>query len=239
MTETTLLDAQEDIYQRILADEFLAQVPVLKRDTGDIQADIADSLNTLNARSGKAGACIIILQPLADPGEGEVAGGLLRVDFTFLVLEEPITNRAGGGTALHALTIARRLVGILHLYHPRGIIGVLSMQKPAIVPTETGAPVSFEVRFEAQEEYFGETLKVATPVLNPRSGAVPQAVTITCATAGAAIYYTLDGSHPYQGNPEAELYTGAPVNVAVAGTLRAGAFKTGLIASDVNAADFS
>ena len=60
--------------------------------------------------------------------------------------------------------------------------------------------------------------QVATPVFTPASGSnVPVNVTISCATPGAAIYYTLDGSLPTQAST---LYTGA-VYLASASTVRA------------------
>ena len=42
-----------------------------------------------------------------------------------------------------------------------------------------------------------------------QAGAV---IALTCATSGASIYYTLDGSWPGSGNPEAVLYS-APVTL--------------------------
>ena len=66
--------------------------------------------------------------------------------------------------------------------------------------------------------------QVAAPVFSPASGSnVPVNVTISCATPGAAIYYTLDGSLPTQGST---LYTGA-VYLASASTVRAVAFTNG------------
>ena len=66
--------------------------------------------------------------------------------------------------------------------------------------------------------------QVATPTFSPPSGAsVPTSVTISCATAGAVIYYTLDGSLPTQYSPQ---YT-VPVSLASAGVLRAAAFTNG------------
>jgi hypothetical protein len=65
---------------------------------------------------------------------------------------------------------------------------------------------------------------VATPVLLPAMASnLPVSVTITDATPGAVIYYTLDGSLPTQGSA---LYTG-PVPLAAAGLLRAAAFTNG------------
>lgn len=239
MKETTLIDAQEDLYRRALADEFLANVAILKRDDGEIGAEIIDSLSTFNARGGKIGACAIALQPIAEPAPAEVVGGVLSIDFTWLVMEDPVVNRDANGTGIRALTICRRLVGLFHLYHPRGVVGCLTMQQAAIVPVQTPAPVSYEVRFSAQEDFYTPTVRVTTPTITPSSGVAPQNVTLACGTPGAAIYYTLDGSHPYAANPAAVLYTGVPVNVAAAATLRVCAFKAGLIASDVNAANFS
>jgi hypothetical protein len=66
--------------------------------------------------------------------------------------------------------------------------------------------------------------QVATPAFSPPSGAsVPVSVTITDATPGAAIYYTLDGSLPTQGSTQ---YT-VPVPLASASVLRAVAFTNG------------
>ena len=66
--------------------------------------------------------------------------------------------------------------------------------------------------------------QVAMPVFTPASGAdVPTNVTISCATTGAVIYYTLDGSLPTQSSM---LYTGA-VSLASASVIRAVAFTNG------------
>jgi hypothetical protein len=66
--------------------------------------------------------------------------------------------------------------------------------------------------------------QVAAPVFSPASGSnVPVNVTISCATTGAAVYFTLDGSLPTAGST---LYTGA-VYLASASTVRAVAFTNG------------
>lgn len=71
-------------------------------------------------------------------------------------------------------------------------------------------------------------LQVAPPVLSPALASnLPVSVTISDATAGSVIYYTLDGSLPTLGSL---LYTGA-VSVVSAGTLRAAAFTNGWVPS--------
>lgn len=74
----------------------------------------------------------------------------------------------------------------------------------------------------------GAPSKVATPVFSPVSGsAVPTDVTISCATPGAAIYYTLDGSLPARNSTP---YSGA-IHLAGVSTIRAVAFTNGWIPS--------
>ncbi|GAA1616927.1 beta-1,3-glucanase family protein [Catellatospora bangladeshensis] len=78
---------------------------------------------------------------------------------------------------------------------------------------------------------------VATPVFNPPGGAyaAAQSVTISTATAGAAIRYTTDGSTP---TASSTLYSG-PVNVASTRTLKAIGIKSGLTTSAVATAVYT
>ena len=77
--------------------------------------------------------------------------------------------------------------------------------------------------------------QVATPVFAPVSGSsVPANVTITCATASAAIYYTLDGSVP---TTASLLYTGA-LYMVEASVVRAQAFTNGWTPSVASVASY-
>ena len=81
---------------------------------------------------------------------------------------------------------------------------------------------------------------VATPVFSPISGNYNtfQNLTITSATSGASIYFTVDGSTP---TTNSNLYTGAATNLwVIAGlTLKAFATKSGMRDSAVATADYS
>ncbi|MBR6016012.1 MAG: chitobiase/beta-hexosaminidase C-terminal domain-containing protein, partial [Prevotella sp.] len=70
---------------------------------------------------------------------------------------------------------------------------------------------------------YNTTVAVRTPTFSPDGGTYtsPQSVTISCATAGAAIYYTTDGSTPTVSSTK---YT-APVTVSESLTLKAIAVK--------------
>nr|WP_246438234.1 chitobiase/beta-hexosaminidase C-terminal domain-containing protein [Prosthecobacter vanneervenii] len=51
-------------------------------------------------------------------------------------------------------------------------------------------------------------VKVSTPTVTQEGAAIA----LTCTTAGASIYYTLDGTFPGSGNAAASLYT-APISL--------------------------
>lgn len=77
-------------------------------------------------------------------------------------------------------------------------------------------------------------VKVDKPVIDPASGHVPVAVTLSVLEPGAAIRYTLDGLAVTESSTA---YT-APFSVNEAGVLRAKAFKEGLESSDASWAFF-
>jgi len=78
----------------------------------------------------------------------------------------------------------------------------------------------------------GIQLRVSNPVFSPVGGVTytsAQSVTITCATEGATIHYTVDGSEPTTSSP---VY-GAAINVATTTTIKALAVKDGMTSSEV------
>lgn len=78
---------------------------------------------------------------------------------------------------------------------------------------------------------------VEMPVISPNSGFVYDStqVSITCATEGASIYYTTDGTNP---DMNSTLYS-APFTVFSTTTVKAKAFKTGYDASNVASATYT
>jgi hypothetical protein len=77
---------------------------------------------------------------------------------------------------------------------------------------------------------------VAAPTFLPPAGSyqTSQVVTISCATLGATIRYTLDGKAP---ETTSALYS-QPIAIQKSATVKARAYKNGLLASDISIADY-
>jgi glucose/arabinose dehydrogenase len=77
----------------------------------------------------------------------------------------------------------------------------------------------------------------AAPAFSPSGGTYTSAqlVTISSTTAGAAIYYTLDGTTP---TTASTLYA-APVNITASATLKALAVKSGMVNSSITSASYT
>lgn len=80
--------------------------------------------------------------------------------------------------------------------------------------------------------------KVGTPTFNIPGGTYTSALNIqlTCATSGAAIHYTTDGTEPTTSSPS--VTSGGFVAVSVSLTLRAKGFKTGMPSSNEDPATY-
>ncbi|HPG58876.1 MAG TPA: SUMF1/EgtB/PvdO family nonheme iron enzyme, partial [Candidatus Wallbacteria bacterium] len=79
--------------------------------------------------------------------------------------------------------------------------------------------------------------KVATPNIVPAGGTftVAQSVNLTCATSGATIKYTTDGTAPSVTNGSVH---SSAITVSASATIKAMAYKTGMTDSDVASAAF-
>ena len=84
---------------------------------------------------------------------------------------------------------------------------------------------------------WGGTAKVATPTFSPAGGTYTstQSVTLSCATSGATIRYTTNGSTPSASSPA---YS-SPITVSSTTTIKAYAVNAGMTDSDVASATYT
>jgi hypothetical protein len=187
--------------------------------------------------------CVIILQMEAnDGGMPGTQYAPMELFPALQIIENVTLNNGAQGTKKPARKVARRVRDVLRMYSAAGLVKNLIADEPFLIPlkvTDVENCVGYQENFKCLEDTTELQQKVATPVISPNSGAAPQSVTISCATAGATIWYTLDGSHPWEENAEAEEYTGTPIEISEASVLRVRAFKDEYFGSNTAIAVFS
>lgn len=109
----------------------------------------------------------------------------------------------------------------------------LSLPEIEYTATLTGVPQYFAAPSPGVANTAGALGKVADTKFSVGRGyySTPQSVAITCATSGAQIRYTTNGDTPTA--TTGTLYTG-PITISVTTVLRAAAFKTGFVATNVD-----
>ena len=238
----SLSDFQEDLRWPLLADPYFVDVPVIDFRKSEVETEIQRSLGTVTTRSGKCGACVVVMpMSIVDEFTDASAAHPLRCKITFLVLEVPILNmNATQGTGKSALSICERIRQVMKHRIFGGFSNCLTPADPTFQAVEDPiAPVAWEAHFET---FVGVDQAVD---LHFQRVDTPQVVyddilgqlTLSCPnTPDPTIYYTLDGSYPYTSaldpNPSAVLYTG-PITMTGEWVLRAAGYADGWLPSNV------
>jgi len=198
---------QDDFYGRLSADPFFADIPVLLQKKGDITSDTEIAMNTLNAKTGKRGAVVIVLQPELVMAEPDAPGP----EYFIIMAVQVFVTRADNddpntGTGKSAELICKRIRVLMHHYGP-GDGTVYSFQRRSPLPVDEGN-VSYSVTFQRRAVDQDWQPRCGLPLIDAVPDGGNSQVTLTTATAGAAIYYTTDGSYPSSTNTAATLYAG-------------------------------
>ena len=131
---------------------------------------------------------------------------------------------------------------VLALFDPEGVL----QDKYIIEPVPHGVSIGrmpgqqglyyFEAPTPGAQNASPSRGVVATPVMNIDGGSFsgPQQIILDCATQGASVHYTTDGTVPTQSSP----HYSSPVTVNDTGVLRARAFLDGYISSATQTASY-
>lgn len=245
--DESLLAMHTDCHQRLYVPSYFSNIALFKESKGDLMTEIATALATVTKVGQKIGTAVITMSPVATLQFNNVPGSPMDINITWRVLEDPLYNDSRQGTGKKALRTARQLVYLFHLFQPVGISNALIGMEPTIVPVQDPlAPVAYEVRFRASEAGKVQYNKVKMPQIVVTGTGFPYTVNFTCATAGAAFYYSTDLSYPRLARdpadaldtPTAILWDGNPLTISAPTVLRLAATFGDYIPSDVARRDF-
>jgi len=175
---------------------------------------------------GKAGLLVIVMMSEGEVPSPNGPGPALELVQVLRVIENPMINEGTDGTGLTVEEVATNVLSALHHWTNDGRQS-LYPAKTALKEVNLANGIGYDVSFKRLLQITPRTA-VARPVL----AIADPSMTITCATSGASIYYTTDGSFP---SPlSGTLYSGAvDIGSLDAGTvIRAAAFKSPLRGSD-------
>ena len=224
---TFLERLQADLGARLESKAFFQDIPVLVARKGQIESDVEVALTTFNAKAGRGGAVSIVLMPTLEVPEAEAPGPQFVVSTTVRCVENPLVNLdvTNGGTGKSAESLGLVVLRAMH-HFDLGDGHVLYADRRAMEPNGSfEGQVAYDVHILARSGLDPEA-QTATPTLSLTNGAT--AVQMVCTTPAAAIFYTLDGSFPWSGNPAATLYADPFPLPAAPATLRAAAYTEGL-----------
>lgn len=226
--------AQESILFYLAGTEYLAEVPMLLLRKENLENKLYNALKVLAVTPDgrKPGACVVVLMPTADVADPNLSGPQMEVTFTIRIMENPTINLSDGGTGKSAEALALFTLRALHGLAISGQLSTLYGDNAALRPAEEKDLVAYDVQLKARLGQNPEA-KCAPVALAAGAGTF----TATCATAGADIYYTTDGTFPFKAPvfnlaTMASLYTGATA-YASGDTIRSVAYATNYLPSDI------
>ena len=232
-----LLQLQQDVCDKLNSEAAFEHLAVATLRGHVIRSEVERRLAHLTGKNGRKGCGLTVrmpsiqgIQPNVAPAQGEV---LVAVD----VVEIPEINFGAGGTQVTAEEAARAARAALHQFAIEGKI-LLYQDEKAIEPLpglekEYPGCLGYRVllRGRMSEAPAGKSAL-------PEIAAPAQTVSLSTTDAGAAIYYTTDGSFPGPGNAAALVYEG-PFPVAGGTVVRWAGYAPGLMGSDAGEAAIS
>lgn len=232
---------QQDILGAISADEFCGTRTGVLVEPGDITSNIQTKLAKVVGAGvdGRAGVGFLML-PIEKAEDEDISSPFSPLKLAIIIdwVENVTINRATGGTGIPIRIYAARTAKLLKLYTPVGLTQSLVSANPVISeftePTNQALRIG-RVEFSVREADSMPLLRVNRPQIIVDGTGYPYTVTVNAAGADT-VFYTLDGSHPWERNAQATPYT-QPVTVTECCLLRVRAFKAGVqnIGSDTAA----
>ena len=138
---------QVSIQTRLKAHAWLANVPVITEEQGDIENEIQRALGELEGVDGASGICIIILTPAGGVRNPNAPGPILD-DFNVVlsVVENVMVNQSEQGTRKHAAEVVEFLLRYMHHWTCPATNAPLVAKSPAF-SISASEPLTYQVYF--------------------------------------------------------------------------------------------
>jgi len=234
-----LVKLQNDLHGLLMSAPALRTVNIVLERKFLVEAQVEFDTIWQTVRNERSGTGILIEMPSVEVPANQSVGPKQNLRPSFVGFQNgdaAFTPTTGSG--LYAETIAQLILDTLHMQELQGV-GTLYAQDRAIEPAREYEFVNaYRVQMILRSAQANQTNRTAPVVITNNSGTV----TLTCATSGAEIYYTLDGSFPDAAaldavsgaaiNSESKLYS-APFAVTPGQIVRAAAYLSGYNAGQI------
>lgn len=234
-----LLQLQRDVYALLMSAPALRSVNIVLERQFLLDSTVELDAIWQTVRNERSGTGILIEMPVIDGPANQSPGPKQNLRLNFVCLQNgdaAFTPETGSGLSAEHLT--QLVLDTLHMQELQGI-GTLYAEDRAVEAARDYEFVNaYRVGLRLRTAQASQTNRTAPVTITNNSGTV----TLACATSGAAIYFTTDGSfpdaaatHPITGdaiNPASTLYT-APFAVNVGDVVRAAAYLAGYNAGQI------
>lgn len=228
-----LLQLQTDCVDNLNSESAFQYLPALLYRKAVLATEITKRLPHLAGKNGKLGCGLVVCMPTIDGEYPNVTVPQGDVLLPIWAVEQPELNFQSTGTQITAEQAILQVRAWLHQLDLRGQITLYQDQR-AVEPLpgcEKEYPGCVGYQFIARGKMGDFPVSaVADPTLTGDAAAL----TLACASEGASIYYTTDGSFPGAGNSTgvATLYT-EPFSVNVGTVVAFKAYLAGSRGSNV------
>lgn len=233
-----LIQLQDDVYALLMSNPALANVNIVQERKFRVDSQTEVDALWLTPRNGRSGNGILIEEIVGNVTSPNVSGPPIRVELSLVCVQHgdaALDATTGGG--FYAANLALQTFDVLH----RAVIGGAgTLQARGSAPAREWDFINaYRATFVIEPAKSEQTPFVAPVAVSVAAGLA----TLTCATAGAVIYYTLDGTTPVDPtlaepiqqravNSGAMRYT-VPFAVTAGQTLRCAAYATDYNPSEI------
>jgi hypothetical protein len=224
-----LLTIQAILADFVEGDPYFSDIPIITENAKDIVGEMDKALGPIAGKAGKSGICVIMNTPVSRLNDPNTHPTYFDDIPVIGVVRENVTiNQGSSGTGKHALAVAEVLLAVMQQY--RGSERALCFwpDKVPIVPVMDEEYRTYNAVVHTQGGYVYSVTTVATPVITAIDG---NTFKVTCATAGASAYYTVDGTRPTQASTAVDLDNNVDLAGPLPVTVRVRAYKDGLRSS--------